>query len=171
MARSPSVPAALVIGSTLGFLRVNVGATADVLSYAATRSALGLGTADSPVFAGVSVVNGVTTVFSVSSAGLVTANGITVPVGYTATFNGNTSVGDGGIGFTSPGATATRTALGLGTLATQSGTFSGTSSGMNTGDDPLTTAKLAALNCSTLPTSDPGGGKLWLNGGVLQVGA
>lgn len=30
---------------------------------------------------------------------------------------------------------------------------------------------LAAADLSGLPTSDPGGGKLWLNGGVLQVGA
>jgi hypothetical protein len=34
----------------------------------------------------------------------------------------------------------------------------------------LTTAMFAALNLSTLPTSDPGSGKPWLNGGVLQVG-
>lgn len=27
------------------------------------------------------------------------------------------------------------------------------------------------LSFSGLPTSDPGGGKLWLNGGVLMVGA
>lgn len=32
-------------------------------------------------------------------------------------------------------------------------------------------AILAETNISGLPTSDPGGGKLWLNGGVLQVGA
>lgn len=32
-------------------------------------------------------------------------------------------------------------------------------------------AALAGLDLSGLPTSDPGGGKLWLNGGVLQVGA
>jgi len=45
-------------------------------------------------------------------------------------------------------AAAGRTALGLGTLATQSGTFSGTSSGTNTGDQDLssyaTTASVAA---------------------------
>lgn len=35
-------------------------------------------------------------------------------------------------------ATAGRTTLGLGTLATQSGTFSGTSSGLNTGDQTIT---------------------------------
>jgi hypothetical protein len=28
----------------------------------------------------------------------------------------------------------------------------------------------AALNLSSLPTADPGSGKPWLNGGVLQVG-
>jgi hypothetical protein len=41
-------------------------------------------------------------------------------------------VANGGTGSTT--ASAARTALGLGTLATQSGTFSGTSSGTNTGD-------------------------------------
>jgi hypothetical protein len=39
----------------------------------------------------------------------------------------------------SEGAAAGRTALGLGTLATQSGTFSGTSSGTNTGDQTAST--------------------------------
>ncbi len=56
----------------------------------------------------------------------------------------------------------TRTALGLGTLATQSGTFSGTSSGTNTGDQTITltgdvtgsgtgsfAATIAALNLQT----------------------
>lgn len=37
-----------------------------------------------------------------------------------------------------------RTALGLGTLATQSGTFSGTSSGINTGDQTLTSLGVTA---------------------------
>ncbi len=36
---------------------------------------------------------------------------------------------------------------------------------------PLTPADFANLDLATLPTSDPGGGKPWLNGGVLQVGA
>lgn len=35
---------------------------------------------------------------------------------------------------------------------------------------PLTAAAFAALDLSGLPTADPGGGKPWLNGGVLQVG-
>lgn len=35
----------------------------------------------------------------------------------------------------------------------------------------LTAAILGAVDLSTLPTSDPGGGRLWLNGGVLMVGA
>jgi hypothetical protein len=41
----------------------------------------------------------------------------------------------------------------------------------------LLAAALATLDLSTLPTTDPGGGKLWLNGGgvagrgVLQVGS
>ncbi len=35
----------------------------------------------------------------------------------------------------------------------------------------VSAAAIAALDLSSLPTSDPGGGKVWLNGGVLQVGA
>lgn len=41
----------------------------------------------------------------------------------------------------------------------------------NVASAALSTAAFAALDLSTLPTSDPGGGKAWLNGGVLQVGA
>ncbi len=36
---------------------------------------------------------------------------------------------------------------------------------------PLTPADFEDLDLSGLPTSNPGGGKPWLNGGVLQVGA
>lgn len=35
----------------------------------------------------------------------------------------------------------------------------------------LTTSALAALDLSTLPTSNPGGGKMWLDGSTLRVGA
>lgn len=35
----------------------------------------------------------------------------------------------------------------------------------------ITAAMFAALDLSGLPTSNPGGGKPWLNGGVLMVGA
>lgn len=42
-------------------------------------------------------------------------------------------------------AAAARTALGLGTLATQNGTFSGTSSGTNTGDQTLTSLGVSAF--------------------------
>jgi hypothetical protein len=38
------------------------------------------------------------------------------------------------------------------------------------GGSPVTAAAILALDFSGAPTSDPGGGKLWLNGGVLQVG-
>lgn len=34
----------------------------------------------------------------------------------------------------------------------------------------ITPAQIATLDFSTLPATDPGGGRLWLNGGVLQVG-
>lgn len=37
-------------------------------------------------------------------------------------------------------------------------------------DPALLATLLATLDLSGLPTSDPGGGKLWLNGGLLQVG-
>ncbi len=40
-----------------------------------------------------------------------------------------------------------------------------------TGSVVLTASDIANLDLSTLPTSDPGSGKVWLNGGVLQVGA
>lgn len=30
---------------------------------------------------------------------------------------------------------------------------------------------IIGLDLSTLPTSNPGGGRLWLNGGVVQIGA
>lgn len=39
------------------------------------------------------------------------------------------------------------------------------------GGGSVTAGDIAALNFSTLPTSDPGSGKFWLNGGVVQVGA
>jgi hypothetical protein len=59
----------------------------------------------------------------------------------------------GGTGSTS--ATAARTALGLGTLATQNGTFSGTSSGTNTGDQTIisfTTAPATSTSNGTQGT-------------------
>lgn len=46
-------------------------------------------------------------------------------------------------------AAAGRTALGLGTLATQSGTFSGTSSGTNTGDQTLSDATISTSDVTT----------------------
>lgn len=46
-------------------------------------------------------------------------------------------------------ASAARTTLGLGTLATQSGTFSGTSSGINTGDQDLSSYLTSATAAST----------------------
>ena len=39
-----------------------------------------------------------------------------------------------------------------------------------TGAVVLTAADIAAVNLSTLPTSDPGGGLVWLNGAFLCVG-
>lgn len=56
---------------------------------------------------------------------------------------------------TTADASALRTTAGLGTLATQSGTFSGTSSGTNTGDETLATIK-TKLGISTLSGSNTG---------------
>ncbi len=47
------------------------------------------------------------------------------------------NAGNTGYEFARAGFPDTRTALGLGSLATQSGTFSGTSSGSNTGDQTV----------------------------------
>jgi hypothetical protein len=51
-------------------------------------------------------------------------------------------------------AVAGRTALGLGTLATQSGTFSGTSSGTNTGDQPTNLTYNASTRLLSSSTGD-----------------
>lgn len=50
-------------------------------------------------------------------------------------------------------ASTARTTLGLGTLATQSGTFSGTSSGTNTGDQTITNSSDATSHTVTLSAS------------------
>lgn len=50
---------------------------------------------------------------------------------------------------TSADAAALRTSAGLGTLATQSGTFSGTSSGTNTGDQTLSDATISTTDITT----------------------
>lgn len=57
---------------------------------------------------------------------------------------------------------AQRTALGLGTLATQSGTFSGTSSGTNSGDVSLSAsvADVLGLNGQEVTADDPGADRL-----------
>lgn len=55
-------------------------------------------------------------------------------------------------------------AIGAGLTLNASGTLSATAVS-------LTEANFAALNLSTLPTSNPGGGLPWLNSGVLTVGA
>lgn len=40
----------------------------------------------------------------------------------------------------------------------------------NLGAGNVTAAQILALDFSAIPTSDPGGGKLWLNGNVVSVG-
>jgi len=49
-------------------------------------------------------------------------------------------------------------------------TLNGTTGEVDDVEVAFTEEGFSALNLSTLPTSDPGGGKPWLNGGVLQVG-
>ena len=63
---------------------------------------------------------------------------------------------------TAADADAQRTALGLGTLATQSGTFSGTSSGTNTGNVTLAASVADILNLAgqELNADDPGADRL-----------
>jgi len=70
-------------------------------------------------------------------------------------------------------AAAGRTALGLGTLATQSGTFSGTSSGTNTGDQTITltgdvTGSGTGSFAATLATVNANTGSWGLAGSVAQ---
>ena len=95
-----------------------------------------------------------------------TKGSVTAALGYTpgssTTILGTSTSGflpmsQGGFGTNT--ADGARTALGLGSLATQSGTFSGTSSGTNTGDEPGTSTPTA----STIVRFD-GTGKLNING-------
>lgn len=59
-------------------------------------------------------------------------------------------------------AVPTAVAIGANLTLTAGGTLNATG---------ISAASFAALDLSTLPTSNPGGGKPWLNGGVMQVGA
>ena len=78
--------------------------------------------------------------FAAAVAPVIVKNANVANTASLAHFHRNDNLGleiknDGSLSWdTATGASATRTALGLGTLATQSGTFSGTSSGTNTGD-------------------------------------
>lgn len=76
----------------------------------------------------------------------------------------------------------TRTALGLGSLATQSGTFSGTSSGTNTGDQTITltgdatgtgtgsfAVTVAKINGATLSTTTATSGNILIGSGTAWV--
>ncbi len=69
------------------------------------------------------------------------------------------------------GATVTAGAPGVAQI-TVMGVASGVSSfNTRTGAVTLDESDIANLDLSGLPTSDPGGGKVWLNGGFLFVGA
>lgn len=102
---------------------------------------------------------------------------------------GLTSAADKGIQFTGSGtaglfdlsaagkaliddadAAAQRTTLGLGTLATQSGTFSGTSSGTNTGDQDLSGLAVKANNLSDLTSASTARTNLGLGTLATQSG-
>lgn len=118
---------------------------ADLTDASVARTSLGLGTAaTTAASAYATAAQGVTTL------ALITPSVIyTTPVTFTNTSGAwsgtlslinqaaNTFFGNGTGSSATPtfmSASTARTALGLGTLATQSGTFSGTSSGTNTGD-------------------------------------
>jgi hypothetical protein len=101
---------------------------------AATPSAYTLPTATSSVLGGVKIGSGVT----------ITDGVISVSTAYAASSHTHTasaisdSTAAGRSLLTAADASAQRTSLGLGSLATQSGTFSGSSSGTNTGDQTIT---------------------------------
>jgi len=67
-------------------------------------------------------------------------------------------------------AATARTNLGLGSLATQSGTFSGTSSGTNTGDQDLSTLAVKANNLSDLANAATARTNLGLGSLATQSG-
>ncbi len=74
-------------------------------------------------------------IYTAKSVGSGAADWSPTPQAHSANLDGSTAAG--GALLKAADAPAQRTALGLGTLATQNGTFSGTSSGSNTGDQSI----------------------------------
>lgn len=103
-------------------------------------------------------------------AGTLTGNGIlTVPL--TKRFFAVDNSGSGHQ-LTVKGSTGATVVMASGDLALIKcdGTDCKLYAGASGGGGGVSEADIAALDFSGLPTSDPGSGMLWLNGGVLQVG-
>lgn len=130
----------------------------------------------SPTFTG--TVTAATTNVGAFTATGITASPISGSTGSFTTLSASSTVSGAGITallapyatLASPVLTGTPTAP-TATLADNSTKIATTAFVLANAGSAVTAAQIAALNFSSLPTSNPGGGKLWLNGGVLQVGA
>lgn len=155
-----------------------------------TASAILLGAGPSPVTA-LGSLGTTTTVLHGNAAGAPTFGPVSLSADVTGLlpFANIATLAASSLFGNATGAGATMGAIPIGSgLAFSSGTLTATGSGgsvtsviggtgiaggtiTTTGTLSITAASLGAVDFSTLPTSDPGSGRLWLNGGVLQVGA